>query len=218
MTKSSIIINFDDPRSDKIADAISNKTSKKILSLLAENEMSGSEIAEKLNLPLNTVTYNLKNLVDSGLVEKSKRLFWSSKGKRMELYKVSNKRIVIFPKMMIKGILPAIFITCIIAALIAFSFQPNISQDNFVPAPLHFEKTASADVNQESSLMAASRQGAIAASAESGSLAQDNSQEEAGPREAIYNTTQNVPDVWAWYLIGGMTTLVIVILWNWRKN
>src|SRR3989344_7017567 len=105
MANNSIMIDLEDPQSGKIAEVLSNKTAKVILGLLAENEMSGSEVAAKLGAPLNTVTYNLKNLVDAGLVEKSKRFFWSSKGKRMELYKVSNKRIVISPRRMIKGII-----------------------------------------------------------------------------------------------------------------
>ena len=87
MANSSIMLDLNDPRSNKIADAISNKTAKRILALLSEKEMSGSAIAKKLKIPLNTVTYNMKKLVDSGLVDKSKKFFWSSKGKRMEIYK-----------------------------------------------------------------------------------------------------------------------------------
>jgi DNA-binding transcriptional ArsR family regulator len=218
MTKSSIMINLDDPQSDKIADAISNKTSKKILSLLAENEMSSSEIAEKLGIPLNTATYNLKNLVDSGLVERSKRFFWSSKGKKMELYKVSNKRIIIFPKMMIKGILPAVLITCVIAAMIAFSFQPSglqttmskdYSQDNrlMVTATPQPEKAA------ESAAAGASATSAFGEESASADLSQ-----QTATKENIYTKLENAPNIWAWYLIGAMTALVVVIFWNWRKN
>ncbi|MCA9485686.1 MAG: helix-turn-helix transcriptional regulator, partial [Nanoarchaeota archaeon] len=96
--KSSINIDLNDPRAGKIADVLNSKTAKKILDLIADRgEMSGSDISNELDMPLNTVTYNLKKLVDAGLVGKSKKFFWSSKGKKMELYKVLNKQIIISP-------------------------------------------------------------------------------------------------------------------------
>jgi inhibitor of cysteine peptidase len=111
-------INFDidDPRASAIAEAMSNKTSKKILSLLADKEMSGSDIAEALGLPLNTVGYNIEKLLKAGLIEKSKTFFWSSKGKKIPTYKVSNKKILISPKKMISTPVMAAF--GVIAALI----------------------------------------------------------------------------------------------------
>ena len=58
----SIMIDLNDPRTEKIADVISNKTSKKILTLLADNELSESEIAKGIGAPMNTVGYNIKKL------------------------------------------------------------------------------------------------------------------------------------------------------------
>src|SRR3989344_4999302 len=101
---SSIMIDLDDARIAKIADVISNKTAKKILSLLAEGELGGGEISTKLNSPLNTITYNLKKLVEAGLVEKVNRIFWSSRGKRIEIYKLTNKNIIISSKKIVRGV------------------------------------------------------------------------------------------------------------------
>ena len=98
------MLDLNDPRAGEIAEAMANKTAKKVLALLAEKEMSGSEIASSLKIPLNTVGYNLKKLVSAGLVEKTKKIFWSSRGKKMEIYKLANKRIIISPKTIAKGI------------------------------------------------------------------------------------------------------------------
>jgi inhibitor of cysteine peptidase len=137
MTKKSIDIDLNDPRAGKIAEAISNKTSKKILNALADDEMSGSEIAEKLGLPLNTVTYNLKKLTEAGLVNKSKKFFWSSKGKRMELYRVSNKRIIISPKKLSRSVVVGLvgIFALFVSAMILMNFggpQLNVESDDQV--------------------------------------------------------------------------------------
>ena len=101
-----INVDLDDPRTSNIGEVISNPSCKKILGLLAEKEMSESDIAQTLKIPLNTVGYNIKKLIDSGLIEKSKNYFWSVKGKRISTYRVSNKKIVISPKSGIRTPLP----------------------------------------------------------------------------------------------------------------
>lgn len=111
--ESSISVDLDDPRIGKIADVISNKTSKRILQLLAEAEFSEGDIAAKLGLPINTIEYNLKKLIEAGLVEKAEKFFWSVKGKRIPLYKVSNKKIVISPKSNARGFMATIFISAL---------------------------------------------------------------------------------------------------------
>ncbi|MEK6800653.1 MAG: winged helix-turn-helix domain-containing protein, partial [Nanoarchaeota archaeon] len=59
---SSIMIDLDDPRSEKIAEVISNKTAKKILISLAEGEKSIGDISLELGLPVNTVSYNIDKM------------------------------------------------------------------------------------------------------------------------------------------------------------
>ncbi|MFH1500459.1 MAG: beta-propeller domain-containing protein [archaeon] len=110
-----ILMGMDDERSKKIAEVIGNKTCKKILDYLADNtEKSEKEISEALGIPINTVEYNLKKLLDSGLVEKAKNFFWSRKGKKIDLYKLAKKHIVISPRSTrpsmtsLKAILPLI--------------------------------------------------------------------------------------------------------------
>jgi DNA-binding transcriptional ArsR family regulator len=98
MEKSYLMLSLDDDKAKDLADVMGNKTCKKILSILANAERSESDIAKDLSQPMNTVEYNLKKLVSAGLVEKSKDYFWSIKGKRIPVYKLSNKYIVIAPR------------------------------------------------------------------------------------------------------------------------
>jgi uncharacterized secreted protein with C-terminal beta-propeller domain len=132
------MMNLDDEKSKKIAEILKSETCKKILDYLAENkEKSEEDISKELNVPLNTVEYNLKKLVDSGLVEKSKNFFWSKKGKKINLYKPANRHIVISPKKrpsmnLLKTIVPLLLIGVALLAAIAFipDKQDEISQSN----------------------------------------------------------------------------------------
>ena len=84
MSDSYFNVDLNDPRASAIAEVLSNKSCKAILALLAEqSEISEGEIAVKLGMPLNTVGYNMKKLVEAGFVEKSSGFFWSVKGKRV---------------------------------------------------------------------------------------------------------------------------------------
>ncbi len=120
MAKKEINMDLDDPRAGKIAEVLSNKTCKKILGVLAENEMTESEVAAELGLPLNTVGYNVKKLVSAGLIEKIGGFLWSVKGKRIHKYKVSNKKIVISPRVNFNKILASL-IGVLVVGLIAIA-------------------------------------------------------------------------------------------------
>lgn len=125
----SISIDLGDPRTGKVAEALSNKTCVKILDLLASQELTASDISSKLGIPLNTTGYNIEKLIDAGLVEKSSNFFWSVKGKKTPVYKVANKKIVISPKRMITKMLP-FFLVAGVLAIIAASFVINNSNQN----------------------------------------------------------------------------------------
>lgn len=205
MTKSSIMINLDDPRSDKIADAISNKTSKKILSLLAEREMSPSELAEELKLPLNTIGYNLKKLVAAELITKSKKFFWSAKGKRIEFYKLSNKKIIISPRSMIRGVIPTLLITGAMALGIKlFTDIKYASQQSLLRATdIAAESTKALDTQVAAGAARASGEAAATASSAATTL---------------QDVIVSVPAYWTWFLLGALTALLIILVWNWRQN
>ena len=65
---------------------------------------------------------NLKKLIEGGLIEKTKNYFWSVKGKKIPVYRVSNKKIVIYPKKLTRGVLPAVLVSGIVALVLRVNF------------------------------------------------------------------------------------------------
>ena len=98
MTSKHLLLSLEDDNAKALGETIANKTSRKIVSFLAEEEASENKIAKALGIPINTVEYNLKKLLQAGLIEKAKKFFWSEKGKKIDIYKVANKLIIIAPK------------------------------------------------------------------------------------------------------------------------
>ena len=178
MTQKYLMLDVDDPRANAIADVLANKTCKKILGLLAERELSESELASALHVPLNTINYNVKKLASAGLIESSRSL-WSSKGRAVKVYRVSGKKIVISPKTMIRGLVPAL------AALIVATFGLRIF-----------------GTQKEQALKAALDSGADGVASSTG----------------LYDVLVNVPNTWAWFFVGGLFVLLVVLLWQWYSN
>lgn len=90
-------MSLEDSKAKKIANILSNKSCSKILDFLTENEATESEIAKKLKLPISTVHYNLKQLLEAKLIMWEK-YHYSEKGKEVRHYTVANKYIIITPK------------------------------------------------------------------------------------------------------------------------
>lgn len=197
MGKSSIMIDLEDPRTAKIAGVISNKTSKKILGLLAEDELSESEISKRLKMPLNTIGYNIKNLVEAELIEKGKSL-WSVKGKRVHRYKLSDKRIVISPKNMIRGVIPAVLISGVIALGIKIFFGTGKSVGNKMRDVVFADKAAEVVSG-----------GGIANGEEIARIVEPPVSEAVGNAGMVIGS-----QVWLWFLIGALAGLFIFLTWN----
>jgi len=70
MDEKSILINLGDEKAKWISEVIGNKSCNKILDLLAEKNLTVSDISHKLKMPINTVDYNVKKLVKAGLMMK----------------------------------------------------------------------------------------------------------------------------------------------------
>ncbi|MBT3397979.1 helix-turn-helix domain-containing protein [archaeon] len=135
-----ILMDLDDDRSKHLAGVLQNKTCKKILDFLAdEKEASENDIAQALSVPINTVEYNLKKLISAGLVEKVKNFFWSVKGKKIKMYKLAKKHIIISPKKskpsanLLRGILPVAAVILILLGAVLFlpSDQTIVYEEGF---------------------------------------------------------------------------------------
>lgn len=186
-----ILFSLEDEKSKKLGEVISNPTCKKIVNLLAEKELSESDIARELGMHLNTVEYNLNKLMESGLIEKAKH-WWSVKGKKIDTYKVANKLIVISPKKnnvysKLKGIIPIVIISGILTALVAFYsklqegvvYSAQKSADRLAEAPAQATNVA------------------------------------AGASE-VANAVSSSP-IWIWFLIGSLIAIIAFAIMNWKK-
>ncbi|MCX6710400.1 MAG: helix-turn-helix domain-containing protein [Candidatus Woesearchaeota archaeon] len=96
--KSFLLLSLNEVKLKKIADAIGSETAQKILDLIAEKgSVTETEISKALMIPLSTVHYNMKNLVESTLVA-ANEFHYSEKGKEVNHYSLANKYIIIAPK------------------------------------------------------------------------------------------------------------------------
>lgn len=145
MDKKYILLSLEDERIKAVADMLNNKTAKKIIDFLSETrEASENDISTELKIPLNTVEYNIRKMVKAGLAEEAKGFFWSRKGKKIKMYRLSNKSIIISPKKTIKisnevkQILPIAIVSGFGAMGIKYWIDSNLSQ----AAQLSQEKAA----------------------------------------------------------------------------
>ncbi len=98
MTKKNfLLLSLEDNKAKKIANIISNGSCKKILDYLAQEDATETQIVNKLKLPASTVHYNLKQLLDTKLID-WEEAHYSEKGKQVKHYTLANKYIIIAPK------------------------------------------------------------------------------------------------------------------------
>jgi DNA-binding transcriptional ArsR family regulator len=130
-----ILVSLNDESSKSLSEILGNKTCKKIIDFLSERkEASEKDISDGLKIPLNTAEYNLSKLLKSGLVKKTNNFFWSVKGKKIPMYKLANKHIVISPSKKpnpesLKFLIP-VFAGILIGLFIMGFYNLYISEDN----------------------------------------------------------------------------------------
>ena len=96
--KSFLLVSLKENKAKELAQAIANESCRKILDYLADKEdATETEISSKLNIPISTVHYNLKQLLAGSLVVVDE-FHYSEKGKEVNHYKLANKYIIIAPK------------------------------------------------------------------------------------------------------------------------
>lgn len=178
---------MEDDKTKKLAGVLNSKICKKIIDVLSDEELSEKDLSDKLKTPINTIEYNLKKLLEAELIEKSKNFFWSKKGKKIDIYKVSNKSIIISPKSSrmtskLKSILPAVLIAGIGAVAVKYY---SASREIVYGAEKLMESPAGAD--------------------------------EAFVESANYFVTAQPFPVWGWFLVGALSVIIIFTILNWRK-
>ncbi|MFH1711317.1 MAG: helix-turn-helix domain-containing protein [Nanoarchaeota archaeon] len=196
MSEKYLLFSLDDEKSKKLGEVISNPTCKKIVNLLAEKDLSESEISNELGMPMNTVNYNIKRLVSSGIVEKAKH-WWSVKGRRIETYRVANKLIVISPKKSnvyskLKGLVPVVLISGILTLFVSWYYR---LQNNVT--------------------LVAEKAGDMASSI---TMAETSTSGASEAANFVSRTSEIVSSAaWEWFLIGSIVAIVVFMIINWRK-
>lgn len=204
-----IMVSLEDSASKVIAEVLGSKTCKKIISCLADiNEASEKDLADKLALPINTVEYNLKKLVESGFVQKRKNFFWSKKGKKIPMYELTNKSIVLSPRRKIsekiKSIVPAFILT------LTGTFSVWVYEKiNSVPG-----STAGVNYAQDAVYSTVESVGPeiMKTSIVAPKLISDGQ-----GITTIVQTAANNNQLWIWFLAGALIATTIILIINWRK-
>jgi DNA-binding transcriptional ArsR family regulator len=193
MTEKYFMLDLDDERAGAIADVMQNKTCKKILSHLAEHDSSEGDLVKNLGLPATTVHYGIKKLIDAGFVTVSNSM-WSVKGKKIPIYRVSEKKIVISPKKSTSGKILATLGLTGLAALSLKILYSGASSVNSVTQDAYYGVAESAKVAATS-----------APSVGSG----------VSPDQIL--ATPPIPEIWVWFLFGGIFALFMYMILNWRR-
>jgi len=203
MTDKFLMFSLDDEKSKKLGHIISNPTCKKIIDILAEKKLSETDIANELKIPVNTVEYNLKKLLEAGIIEKAKDHFWSVKGKKIPIYQIANKLIVISPKKSfsskLKNIFPVVIISGILTSIIAEYYRIKPATQSIA------ERTFDSGNALVKSIGPTETAGQAASTAQA--LASSSA-----------NNLCNFPQLtWEWFLIGSLITLIIFVILNWKR-
>jgi DNA-binding transcriptional ArsR family regulator len=210
-----IMISMEDSKTKSLAEVLGSKTCKKIIDYLAENnEASQKDLSVALKIPMNTMDYNMKKLLSSGLVQKRKNFFWSKKGKKIVMYELSNKSIVISPKKSfgekMKTLVPGFMLTAVgTFAVWVYDkirrFSPDIGTRSVMDegGQIVMEKAVDFAVPSVA-----------------------NSLYGAGASEGIKDVVithasdsiiSSPNPVWMWFLAGALLILFVYSIINWRK-
>ena len=197
--ESFLLVSLEGNKSKKLAEVISNDTCRKMLDALAKKEHTETELSESMGIPLSTVHYNLKNLVEARLVL-ANEYHYSKRGKEILHYKLANKLIIIAPQeaeaSKIGDILKKYL--SISAGIIAVS------------AVLEFFTLRSSG-----SMLAKASSQAFDTAAQEGAIAAPRLMAAAAP---LPIPVVQEPSIAAWFAIGAFTAMFIILIFELLKN
>ena len=201
--KSFLLVSLKENKAKELAQAISNESCRKILDYLAEKEdATETELSEKLQIPISTIHYNLKQLVAGSLVV-ADEYHYSKKGKEVNHYKLANKYIIIAPKTTygikekLKSILPIALFALIGTGII------QLYTKYLKPAAFATMKAAPAALDQASEPQAA------------GAMMEAVAEE--APRALMGNVPEiatAAPNYALWFLFGCIFVIVLMVLFE----
>jgi predicted transcriptional regulator len=191
-----MLVSLEDAKSKSISEVLGSKTCKKIIGYLSERkEASQKDLSNALSIPMNTLDYNIKKLLDSGFLQKRKNFFWSKKGKKIVMYELSNKSVIISPKksssQKFKSILPAFILTAV-GTFAVWAYDS-----------IKYSMINTSNSFADSSEIFLSKGAEIASVSPS----------------TLSNSTNYIMNShsWPWFLVGSLLMISIISIINWRK-
>ena len=233
--ESFILVSLEDEKTKKLSQSITNETCRKILNYLSEKEdATETQISNDLGIPMPTVNYNMKLLVENGLVEINE-FHYSRKGREVDHFSLANKMIIIAPRKdekllsRLKKLLPVVAIIGVIGYGINFFSKPLQYVTNIIPN----EVMAKGVVVEESARMMA-YDATEAVLDETAIEAADTSMQmvvQEAPNQ-INNLTANVTNTITetihvpllnqtavyWFLIGAVVAILLIWLFYYLLN
>lgn len=201
-SKNFLLVSLEESKAKQLAQVVSNDVCRRILDYLAakEKHATETEIAKDLGIALSTVHYNLKQLLQSGIV-KAEEFHYSEKGREVLHYSLANKYIIIAPKATateslankLRKILPVVGIVAITGVVIhVFSiFQQGTFGRSFAAQQL-VEKAAAP------------------AAAEAFAVANETAATITG-KAAV---TAQQPNIALWFAVGALFALVVYLIYD----
>ncbi|MBN2112194.1 helix-turn-helix transcriptional regulator [Candidatus Woesearchaeota archaeon] len=186
--ESFVLVSLKEDKARKLAKVLHNDSCRKILDYLTAKEATETDLAKRLSLPISTVHYNLKHLLDAGLIT-AEEFHYSPKGREVNHYKLANKYIIIAPKSTfgikerLKGVLPV----ALLVGASAFAIQ-------------FFRRSTATFGAAKTAVMEESARDIVSAAAPS----------------SLQAGSQANP-VW-WFLAGALLTIILFLIVDWIKS
>src|SRR3989338_10085098 len=199
-SKNFLLVSLEESKAKELAQIVSNDVCRRILDYLAvkESHATETEISSELGIPLSTVHYNLKQLLQSGIV-KAEEFHYSEKGREVMHYSLANKYIIIAPKATateslankLRKILPVVGIVAATGiAIQLFSIFRQGAMGSFYSAQQFGQKAAAPAAEAIGAAMPAAFEKVV--------------NETAAPaiREVVVRTVQQPANIALWFAVG----------------
>ena len=89
------VLGVDEDETAAVFEALASDTARRILIAIYDEPAPPSELADRLDLSLQNVSYHLDNLEDAGVVQVTDT-WYSEKGKEMDVYAPADDPVVVF--------------------------------------------------------------------------------------------------------------------------
>jgi DNA-binding transcriptional ArsR family regulator len=232
MSKQSfLLVSLKENKAKELAQVISNDSCRKILDFLGEKEdATETELAQKLNIPISTVHYNLKHLIKAGIITVDE-FHYSEKGKEVNHYKLANKYIIIAPKTTygikekLKSVLPVALLALIGTSFIHFYtkyFKPAaFGMKAAAPVMKDVIREAEPAIMEEAKVPVAEKIMETAAEGATSAASQAVEKAEEEVTKAVIEKAPEVvteiaqaPNYALWFLLGCVFVIILIIIFE----